>query len=581
MFRGKKYQETVILLVIFFLSITGLELFILQKQTYINTNFFMLWISIVVAFITIFLSIILKVNWSISFSMILITSFFLSIMFVPAYGLFGSDANYDYHLIKLIDEFGWSPRMDDLAPWPMIHLFIDITSKIINVSLLDSSRWLPSITSTIVFFFLFCLSKRMNKNYSASIMYIFLFSTIIYYFFFHSMPLRENFGYLFLFAALYCQSVALEVKDARFKFLSIFLGLVLIISHHFSAFIYLVYLISLTIGQNLFSIIKNFNYFSERYSRNLGYSLLILVSILYYWLLVNRFAFYAIIDSANSFLNLGEKTKIGSYFSSIYPPLVDLQPFLLRQSSRATFIITILLIIIYIYKNYNKLTQYDISIFIFTIFLGIVFILSNYGFIEMDVYPERVQLFSWAFLLILLSKILIEFIDLPGIFNKRKLISILFIISFITMNYTGVYSFQYDPGIRIPYDYGQIREFHLETEYIAPSWFNMYANQNINNGLIQTDRAMSDLLIYIKSDRKVTEEEFFRQNNSFMFNDTDWAIIRMEMFKRIISTEIDNDKIKKPLNMTISAYNIINQKMAKIYTNREVDIYNKSAISAR
>ena len=36
-------------------------------------------------------------------------------MFVPRYGLFGADANYDYNLIKLIDEFGWDIHMDVLA----------------------------------------------------------------------------------------------------------------------------------------------------------------------------------------------------------------------------------------------------------------------------------------------------------------------------------------------------------------------------------------------------------------------------------------------------------------------------------
>ena len=50
MFRGQKYEETVALMVIFFLSITGLEIFILQKHTNINTNFFMLWLSIGIAF---------------------------------------------------------------------------------------------------------------------------------------------------------------------------------------------------------------------------------------------------------------------------------------------------------------------------------------------------------------------------------------------------------------------------------------------------------------------------------------------------------------------------------------------------
>lgn len=577
MFHEQNYKAKIFLLILYFLSITGMELFVFQKQTNASTNLFMLWLSIIIAFLTILSGIMLKLKWSVSFVQILIITFILNIIFIPRTGLFGTDANFDYNLINLIDKFGWNAHLDSLAPWPMIHLFIDITSKIIGISLLDGSRYLPSITSTLVLFFLFCLNKRINKNYLVPIISLFLFSTIIYRPFFQSTPLRENFGYFFIFAGLYCQLVGLEVKDARFKFLSIFFGLVLIISHHLSTFIYLVYLISLTLSQNLYNIVKKYNYFSERYSQNMSYLLLILVSTLSYWIIVNIFIFNKLVISLINFLSFGEISTKSSILY-IYPRLIDIEPLIFKNSPRVTFILTLLLIIIYVYQNYNTLNQYDFSIFIFVFITGIEWLFLTFNIIDIDVYPERIQLFSWTFLLIFLSKILYEYIGLRGVISGKKIIAFLFIISFAIMNFTQVYPFQYDPGVQPPYEYGMVREFHLPQEYLSIAWFNTYTNQTIDDGLIQTDRNLQDLLPNIERDKLVTKEEFFRSNSSLELDNTHWAIIRMEMFKRIIGTSTDNAKIKEPLNLSENTYGMINEKMTKVYTNREVDIYSKPFI---
>ena len=101
---------------------------------------------------------------------------------------------------------------------------------------------------------------------------------------------------------------------------------------------------------------------------------------------------------------------------------------------------------------------------------------------------------------------------------------------------------------------------------------------DINKEFIQTDRSVANLLIDIKGDRTVTKEDFFRQNSSFKPYYTDWAIIRMEMFKRIIGTP--DSKIQKPLNLSKNTYNMINQKMIKVYANEEVDIYSKPFTNA-
>ena len=114
---------------------------------------------------------------------------------------------------------------------------------------------------------------------------------------------------------------------------------------------------------------------------------------------------------------------------------------------------------------------------------------------------------------------------------------------------------------------GRARITYLPQEYLASDWLK-------GDGLVQSDRTTEDLLIHRLNIEIKTDPELFDGNLSSI-NGNDWLIIRKEMFKRILGTREDNELIKKPLNLSIANYELINRKesIMKIYSNDEVEIY--------
>lgn len=547
--------------------------YILQKQANIYGNNYILWFSICLIFIIILAEILLNYNTSIILTEIIAFSFLLHALFIPVTGLFGSDAQYDFHLIKLINNYGWSLQLDSpLTAWPAHHIFINIYSEIVGISLLDAARFVPSTISVIVLLFLFGLTRQIYKQDCVALLCVSLFSTLYYFIFFHSFPIRETFAFVILFLTLYLYVIGKERNNSIMIFLAIVNIFVLIISHHFTVFMYLLFLIVFMIVNQISK--NNQTIFSEMSSKyaDSNYVLLMIIAALTYWSFVSVYVFKKIVISFQNILAFGDETIIPLFTAMlIYPPLINIRTQMYLYSRAITFLMVILILFSIIYSilsNEKKFNIYEGSILVYIGIIFAIWLATTYGLVEASIYPERFELFAWAFLLIILSPMVYNFL-----INKklhRKIIAIIFIISFIAMNFSHIPPYFYDISKQPPYENGRARITYLPQEYLASDWFK-------GDGLIQSDRTTEDLFINGLNGKIKTDPELFNGNLS-RIDGNDWLIIRKEMFKRILGTREDNELIKKPLNLSIANYELINRKesIMKIYSNDEVEIYSIS-----
>jgi hypothetical protein len=494
----------------------------------------------------------------------------MHLIFIPKVGLFGSDAHYDFNLIELIYYNGWSLGLQStLAAWPAMHIYINVCSEILGTPLMSTARYIPSIISSVTLFFIYCLNKLIYRQRHVSLFNSLLFSTLAYFSFFHSLPIRESFAFFIMSIAIYVYFKSLYVGSQKFMILSIFYGLFLALCHHFTLFIYVSFLITFYACSKAIKYKRlSFHYDSNSINFKVfhNYLLLMVVTSLSYWIFVSFSVFNELVTTAKNFIGFGDLEKEHIMMATVYPPLIDLRTQIASYSSVAVFLLVgIVLIYNFIYLK-NKLNFSEISIFAFLVFTFSIWVLSTLDLLHMSIYPERLELFAWFFLLVPLSYIIFK-----NIFQNKKsfihYISILFVISFVLMNVTQYPAYFYDPSLKPSYENGQKRFNYLPQEYAAIHWFT-------GEGNILSDRTTDDLLNQRLRSRVYSNPDFFNGNLSMKEN-YDWFILRKEMFEIIVPSRLDRYTFNEPVNLSIDTYVLIDNSPSvnKLYYNSEVSIY--------
>lgn len=537
--------------------------YIFLKQNYMYGNIYILWSSVIICFLVIFLQI--RYEHSVPSIMIkvIIISLLLHALFIPQIGLLGSDSMLDFQLIEQIAKLGsWSPHLGSLlAPWPIIHIFIDISSSILGVSLLEGSRFIPSLVSVTTLLFIYSLSNHLYGNKYFALCCSTMFSILINFSFFHSLPVRETIGMPILSAALYCHIAGRQNSNINLILISILFGLLLVLCHHFTTLVYIIILFSVyffnKVWISLVPIVSNIA--SNKFK--IYYFLSIFVGSVYYW---NYVSMYIFKDFVFFFTSLGGESQNVPPNIQIFPALLNLQTIIFSNSRRIAFVAIVVLLSLRILNK--ALTKIEFAFLSCSFFLFIVWILSNMGLIKLPIYPERLETFAWFLLLIVLSKFTTENFSAKSSFIYR-ISFLIFLISFLAMNVTAIQPFVYDPSAQPPYETGASRIAHLQQEYSAVNWFE-------GEGVVQGDRTLEDLLVRHNNTKVRTDFGLFSGDLSRV-RYSNWIIIRMEMFKRIIGARPDQPYMRAPLNMSNKYYNDINGHpyLEKIYVNGEVDIY--------
>lgn len=548
--------------IIFILLITWLIIIISQKDN--NIDLTLLWSIIVSLILIIFSHILLNYNSKIILLEIMAISLLLHFLFIPQVGLLGYDSQFDFNLVKLIDKFGWSFQLPStLAAWPLIHILIIVFSKISELSLLDSSRYLPSIISTLLILPLFSLMKRLVNNNYMAIIAVILFSIISYNNFFHSLPIRETLGFPIMFVAILCYILGTERSDNRLIALAYILGLALIMAHHFTVFMFIIFLITLNTSQ----LSVRFNLFNiHSYKYSVRYLLVISISTLLYWALFSQDTIDYGIKSLHSFVEWGSiKSNTLEETLIAYPPLINLQTHIYSISRILTCLVAFYIILNHIIYKYRTLNIYDLTFLIYSSFAFGIWILLSFGIIKMIIFPERFELFAWAFLLLFLSPIIYKALKASGS-PSLKLILIFFLISFIAMNFSQIQPYIYSAAVNPPYENGLTRVNYLPQEYAAADWFR-------GGGKIFGDFGV-DALLNQRITGSITIEPDILRGNLSRIKYFDWIIIRKEMFQ-IVTVPNKQRTQYEPLILPVESYKKINLKegINKVYANDEVEIY--------
>ncbi len=543
--------------------------YIILKQSNISGNDYVLGFFVICAILLILLEIYLKLNVNIILLETLFLSFVIHLLFVPQYGLLGPDAQYDFNLMKLIHTYGWSLGLSStLAPWPAEHIFLNICSEITGVSLFNSARYMPSLVSTTVLLFYFCLVKRIYKEQYTALYGTILLSIISYFVFFHSIPVRESFAFVLFVASIDSYIRAINESNVRNISIAIFFVSVLIISHHFTMFIYDLFIFSFIITTLIFktNILKSkLDNSKTKFNYRHTYLLLVLVASLSYWVFISIRMFSAIIFSIHNIIALGDASTVVFFSKSVYLPINNIRVHIYNYSKILVFLITIYLIIKE-YKNKKRLNIYECCIFILLSIIFLEWIVIIFHLVDMPIFAERFELFAWIFLLIILSPIIYKSFSINGSLDS-KITSLLFILFFITMNVSQISPNLYNPSIKPEYNSGYVRSNYLQQEYSAVDWFK-------GEGIVQSDASIEDLLIHNLNGKIRTDPNLFEGNLSTITN-YNWVIIRKEMFNRIIEARKGEYTLKKPLKLTTKTFNLItnNKNTYCIYSNGEVDIF--------
>lgn len=420
-------------------------LFFVNLQYHFLDEFTILifWLSILLMVGTVIYQVFsLKNNTFVLFEIFIIYLFLHLVYQIGYYGLRGSDSYIDYNLLKTILNTNHFSIESGVKGWPMIHLFSSAVSTIAKIDPLLIAKYLPSFISSIIVLPIYLLSYNIYKEKKIALFSCLFFGFIPQFVNFDALFVRETFGIFIMILFICCLYISKRKNDYRFVGLSLILIPVLVLSHHFTCLIILIFLglyFTASIGvPNIYSkLIKKKIKFSGIIDIKI-ISLIVFISIITYWFYLKGG------DWARMFIITNIDTVVNPSNSGTYSQMAGLGDPVVTLSGKIIFygffifhflFSLFLLIKLMIMKNVEKIEDISFSmLFYFCLGYGA---LSLY-FISSLVFPDRLLTFGWIFGTIPLIGLLINI-------RKKMLKKILIVIciSFIVFNLYNIDSRYY------------------------------------------------------------------------------------------------------------------------------------------
>ena len=243
-------------IIIFFL---GIIIFFMNLQYisnyYLNIALFLLSIFLIFA-IVIYQILSLK-NYTFILFEIFLIFFLLHLIYQLGYfGLRGSDSYLDYNLMKIIlNDHHFSLGTDMLNGWPLLHIFSSIISMVIKIEPLIIAKFIPSFISSLIVIPLYLYIYMIYKNEKIALLTCLIFATIPQFESFTALLVRETYAIFFFIFFIYLLYVSKQRENLRLKFLVIILVPVVVLSHHFTSFMLIIFLTIYLINSKLIPFI--------------------------------------------------------------------------------------------------------------------------------------------------------------------------------------------------------------------------------------------------------------------------------------------------------------------------------------
>jgi len=518
-------MKTRISIVIFFWSVI-LYCINLQYNSYNDFNIMLFWLSIIILFgVVIYQILSLKKNPFILFE-IFIIFFLLHLVYQLGYfGLRGSDTYHDFNFLKtILNNHHFILGTDMMSGWPLLHIFSSVISIITKIEPLFIAKFIPSFISSIIVIPLYLLAYSIYKNKKIALFSCLVFGTVPQFVSFDALLIRETFALFFLILFFYIFYVLEQRKDYRLKFLLIILIPVIILSHHFTSFMLIIFLTIYVILSKLIPCIINWRNGHQKFTKIdiSNFYLLILVGVLFYWIYITTFLFkdffsiYYELAGIKEFASYGVRIDLGTPIVTLRGNIIYYGFFILNG-----IICSILMIKIFFKRNEHILEETTFIIFLyFCLFLGFL----SLFFIGSLIYPDRLLPFGLMFGLIPLIAFLFSLKK-----TAYKKVFLIIVISFIIFNIYNINPTYYTGKASLE---GNIA---TEKEYAIAETINI---PNMYYGYIGASNAIHDVqginFINMTSKNPITTLDFF--------NTSQFAIINEGLYLRYL----ENTKFKSP-----------------------------------
>lgn len=314
--------------------------------------------------------------------------------------------------------------------FPIMHIQTAIVELLNNTSLRDASNFAVIVPFVFASSFVYLLSKHF-LGHRVGLFAMLLLNVSDFHIYWGSAPQTTSYGLMLYYLLVYTLvKTYLLNSNARWVLMSIFFGFILIITHAISSFIFLITILSLSVG----SLFYNFIYKKKLVSKYEGMLLIFIPTILQYWFIVKfykggqsffdillSYLYHSITENAE-FLNRPETI---STFSATMPPFIE------RFADTCGFslflffgIMGSLFCLSDRYRNRDLFSFISVLIILF----GITFSFPLFGI--RNIIPSRWFAFEYFFLSILAS---FSIFKLSTYFKNRTIRSIFVAIIFINI----------------------------------------------------------------------------------------------------------------------------------------------------
>lgn len=521
--------------------------YLLNIKLGINISVVYFWVAIVFMIVSLFIQIVSFNFTKLQLFEIIIFRFAVQLMYVvPHYGLFGWDPEVNLYLSNFISSYGWTTSLLGFRyigiHWPILNFLSLVSSILLNVQLLDVAKWFPSVYSSIGVIFIYLISKTIFNNDKSALLTCFLMSIISWYAEFHSWYVQESVGFVFMLSLLYLyfkqEFMNISSKDiVAYRLISIILLFTLIMSHHFSSFVFVGVMITFYITQKVYVHIEN-----KSTPLNMIYPLLSIIALISYWIFIAPYPFQRIVSIYVNLFLKDTQPALNMYVPTIY---LTLRQLIVRYGNYL-FVAIFGIISLYSVNIQRKSRNFGVflSILVFNVFLVGLYLSSVIFPRIILLATTRIFMYGWLFSLVLSMSI---FINLKGMSSK---IFIAFCFIFVIFNFYSISPYIYSTSYEPQYNIHEFSFSHPLKEYKAVEWYNQY-HVGKNNAIASGQNA-NELFAGSEVDNIYTNVDLFEGNLSEI-NSYDWMYTYDEMFN--IMYDYKNSYLTKMSKSTLDIYN--------------------------
>jgi hypothetical protein len=314
------------------------------------------------------------------------------------YGLGSADAYSDYAFFKTILATNHFSLGGEISGWPILHILATEIVELTNFGPLQIAKFLPSFISSMLLLPIYLLAKGVYNNKKVALFACLIFGTIPQFVEFEGYFVREVIAVFFMVLLFYAVYTYKKNPKENRQFLALFLLLVpvLVLSHHFSSFLFLVLLTLFLVMNWLVPLIYKPKNVDLKSRMNLNTIFMICtVALFAYWIysasLVweNIGIFFKGLFGINDVSSYLQQAQLTGSIVSLRGNLIYYGFFVFN-----TILGCVLLLKLIIDNNREKIEDSFFTSFL--VFCGFYGVMATF-FISSSIYPQRLLTFGWIF----------------------------------------------------------------------------------------------------------------------------------------------------------------------------------------